>query len=154
MRNLTAGTLAEGVYEHLRAAVRWRPHAAPLQEPKTASLRLRTWLQEVTENIYALLSAKGWWRRYVASPVTHDRPYFTAVLHLRDAVHDAQPVRLRDFSNSTMGAPGSVFISVHVLSDMPQSASKCVRMLVYRCRSTVLKLFGVGSALHLPPTSV
>ena len=62
-------------------------------------------MQEVTENIYALLSAKGWWRRYVASPIPYDRPYFTALLHLRDGVHNAQPVRLRDFSNSAMGAP-------------------------------------------------
>ena len=61
----------------------------------------------MTESIYALLSSKGWWRRYLASPVPYDRPYFTALLQLRDAVHNAQPVRLRDFSNSAMGAPGS-----------------------------------------------
>ncbi|KAK9835980.1 hypothetical protein WJX81_003455 [Elliptochloris bilobata] len=59
--------------------------------------------QEVTENIYALLSSKGWWRRYVASPVPYDRPYFTALLHLRDAVQHPQPARLHDFSNSVMG---------------------------------------------------
>lgn len=61
-------------------------------------------MQEVTENIYALLSAKGWWRRYVASPIPYDRPYFTALLHLREEVLNAQPVRVRDFSNSAMGA--------------------------------------------------
>lgn len=61
-------------------------------------------MQEVTENIYALLSAKGWWRRYVASPIPYDRPYFTTLLHLRDGVRNAQPVRVRDFSNSAMGA--------------------------------------------------
>lgn len=60
--------------------------------------------QEVTENIYALLSSTAWWRRYAASPCPPDRPYFTALLHLRGAVQRAQPVRLRDFRNSVMGA--------------------------------------------------
>ena len=84
--------------------------------------------QEVTENIYALLSAKGWWRRYVASPIPYDRPYFTALLHLRDAVHNAQPVRLRDFSNSAMGAPGSDLSSMQVLLHMSRSAAQCAQV--------------------------
>lgn len=69
--------------------------------------------QEVTENIYALLSSKAWWRRYMASPCPPDRPYFTALLHLRDAVQRAQPVRLRDFKNSVMGAH---LAATHVLT--------------------------------------
>lgn len=59
-------------------------------------------MQEMTENIYALMSAAPWWRRYAASACGHN--YFTTLLYRRDAVASGQPFQLKSFPNSCMGA--------------------------------------------------
>jgi hypothetical protein len=60
--------------------------------------------QEVTAAIYELLAGQAWWRRYEASPNMPNRPYFTALLQARGALAAPERARLRDFSNSVMGA--------------------------------------------------
>ena len=60
--------------------------------------------QEVTDDIYALLTSAPWWPRYAASQCSSEQAYFTALLFRRDAVAASAPFRSAAFPNSCMGA--------------------------------------------------
>lgn len=56
----------------------------------------------MTQEIYSLMSAAHWWRRYTPSREI-GQEHFTKLLFRRDAVASAQPVQLQRFFNTNMG---------------------------------------------------
>ena len=59
-------------------------------------------VQEVTSNIYSLLSHQTWWKQYVASPAERVS-YFTSLLYRKDAFKCTQHQHEIPFANSIMG---------------------------------------------------
>ena len=70
----------------------------------------------MTDNIYSLMSAAPWWRRYTASPRDTEQEYFTTLLFRRDAVASARPFQLQRYASSCMGATPKIgcYLGCHV----------------------------------------
>ena len=61
-----------------------------------------TYVQEVTDSIWALLSSATWMRQYEAC-TAGGQAYYTALLYRRSAVSSAQPFSLHHYPNTVMG---------------------------------------------------